>query len=511
MFTKFSEHKLHKNDKNGAEVLSTNDLKSENRNSLQNSELIQNCRDANQLINILPEREFEYDEEQSLIICTLCNESSIPCASARLKKNKVGIFIFDLHSYYMDLEQDPHKQPRNFINLKHSMISHEQGSRLHLSLKEKSDLKKKESESNQARNIKIGINLFNLRYIGMIHGKSYLNFEEDVLTANLNGTDTGNTNNGCDFAKDLTCNIVAVMKDTISENLSKPIDATKKLRPVGMVADKITPNKRTGHITALIMPIPENPLSKPLLDSVMLEMPPVIDHTADGLSTQMLDLFHGAGVEDSQLEGVGVDGQYIKLGAIKKLISKLDVDGYSEEQLQKWIFVTWDPSHNLNKADEEIRQLQIFDWLVSFTNDVGDITRTLGIGKGLEQCKQAASDLDKTLYKLQTYSATRFAAYVEKVYENIYKSYEIIIRALGVRAESDNKKVRETAKDLLSKLLTTKFLGTLLGCIDIYRVIATSSCNLQRVEQFPWEVISNLNYVIKKNREYVTDTKHFEV
>ena len=188
------------------------------------------------------------------------------------------------------------------------------------------------------------------------------------------------------------------MKDTISENVSKPMDATKKLRPVGMVADKITPNKRTGHITALIMPIPENPLSKPLLDSVMLEMPPVIDHTADGLSTQMLDLFHGAGVEDSQLEGVGVDGQYIKLGAIKKLISKLDVDGYSEDQLQNWIFVTWDPSHNLNKADEEIRQLQIFDWLVSFTNDVGDITRTLGIGKGLEQCKQAASDLDQTLY-----------------------------------------------------------------------------------------------------------------
>ena len=34
-----------------------------------------------------------------------------------------------------------------------------------------------------------------------MHGKSYLNFEEDVLTANLNGTDTGNTNNGCDFNK----------------------------------------------------------------------------------------------------------------------------------------------------------------------------------------------------------------------------------------------------------------------------------------------------------------------
>ena len=39
-------------------------------------------------------------------------------------------------------------------------------------------------------------------------------------------------------------------------------------------------------------------------------------------------------------------------------------------------------------------------------------------------------------------------------------------------------------------------------CLDaliyIYRVIATASCNLQTVEQFPWEVVANLKSVIKK-------------
>ena len=53
---------------------------------------------------------------------------------------------------------------------------------------------------------------------------------------------------------------------------------------------------------------------------------------------------------------------------------------------------------------------------------------------------QAASDLDMQLYKLQTYSSTRFAAYVEKVYKNTYNSYVIIIKALADRAESSNKK-----------------------------------------------------------------------
>ena len=131
-------------------------------------------------------------------------------------------------------------------------------------------------------------------------------------------------------------------------------------RPVGIVCDKITPNKRTGHITALILPVPENPLSRSFLCPVMLELPPVLDHTAEGLSSQMLTLFHNAGAEDSQLEGVDVDGQYIKLGAVKKLISKLDIDGYPDEERQRWIFQTWEPAHNLNKADEEIKNLQNF-------------------------------------------------------------------------------------------------------------------------------------------------------
>ena len=443
-----------------------------------------------------PRKRIKFNDEQNLIICISCNQTSTP--HSRLGNKNVGVFTFDLHSYMTDFEQNPKIQPRRFVNLKKNIVNHETKSQLHLSLKERDYLNDKAKKEEQSRNEKIGLNLFNLRYTGIMQGSSYLYFEDDVYTANINGTDTGNINNSRHFAKSLTECTFSVIKGMIAQNLGKLLDATNKLRPVGMVADKITPNKRTGHIIALIIPTPENPLSQPLLSPVMLELPPVIDHTADGLASQMLQIFRDAGVEDSQLEGVGVDGQYIKLGAIKKLISKLNVDGYTEEELKQWIFETWDPSHNLNKADEEIRQLQIFDWLVNFTSDVGDVTKILSIGKGLEQLLQASSDLDMKLYRLQTYSDTRFDAHVEKVYKNAYNSYPIIIKTLEERAESSTKKVRDTAKDLLSKLLTVKFVGTLLGCIDIYRVIATASCKLQTVEQFPWEVIATLNFVIEK-------------
>ena len=65
------------------------------------------------------------------------------------------------------------------------------------------------------------------------------------------------------------------------------------------------------------------------------------------------------------------------------------------------MFETWEPAHNLNKDDEEIRMLPICAWLVRFTFNVGEVTRILGIGKGLEQTKEAATDLELKLYKLQ--------------------------------------------------------------------------------------------------------------
>ena len=58
--------------------------------------------------------------------------------------------------------------------------------------------------------------------------------------------------------------------------------------------------------------------------------------------------------------------------------------------------------------------------------------------------------------------------------------------------------MRDQAKKLLGQLLDVKFVGSLLGSRDIYRVIATASCQLQQVEQFPWEVTRTLRSVIAK-------------
>ena len=174
-------------------------------------------------------------------------------------------------------------------------------SQTHLLLMEKKEKDLKEMKLKQNRNHEIGLNLFRLRYNAIMQGDSYLNFEKAILTANLNKVDTGDINNTANFGRELTKHIKKAMERKLIENLSFTLDATNDRRPVGIVADKITPNKRTGHIIGLIVPVPENPLSEAFLVPVLLETPPVKDH-AEGLAQQVKSVVNAAGVDDQQIQ-----------------------------------------------------------------------------------------------------------------------------------------------------------------------------------------------------------------
>ena len=321
----------------------------------------------------LIENNFSIDKSKNIVTCNICVADPYSCLGGYEKQ--AGIFSFDFDSYLALSEVDS-KQVRTFINLKKSLLRHLLESQTHLLLKEKKEKELGDMNKKEKRNTEIGLNLFRLRYNGIKQGDSYLNFDQAVLTAHLNKVDTGDINNGVTFGRDLTKHIKKAMQSKLAKNLSLPVDGTREKRPVGIVADKITPNKRTGHIIGLIVPVPENPLSGSFLVPVLLETPTVKDHTAEGLAQQVLDVVHAAGVEDHQVQGGGVDGQYILMGVWGKILAKLDVcrENMTPEELQQWITIIWEPAHNLNLADVDIRGLDIFDWLVSLTRCVGEVT-----------------------------------------------------------------------------------------------------------------------------------------
>ena len=176
---------------------------------ISESVAIHAAKDLSELLVNLKELRFSFDPDAEQFTCDLCSEN--PDLVRNLYDRRRGIFTFDIASYYANVHLESGKQPRNFINLKKDLSRHIQSSQIHLQLKEKAEEEKKIESQKQSRNQRIGLNLFNIRYNGILHGASYLNFETDVLTAHLNGTDTGDINNGSDFAKDLTGDIVHVI------------------------------------------------------------------------------------------------------------------------------------------------------------------------------------------------------------------------------------------------------------------------------------------------------------
>ena len=80
--------------------------------------------------------------------------------------------------------------------------------------------------------------------------------------------------------------------------------------------------------------------------------------------------------------------------------------------------------------------------------------------------------------------------------DNFIKIYSVILSALDESKQSVTKKSRDWADKNLVRILDIKFVEMVLGCMDIYRVIATASRNLFNVEQFPWEATRTLNDLI---------------
>eukprot|EP00794_Sanderia_malayensis_P004949 gene4949-5598_t len=456
-------------------------------------EQINACRTLQQLIDLVGS-EFHFDFDQSMVFCKICiSDSRQPVG---LRDSRVGVFKLN---FVFEDEIRP-TQSDALRRLKAHLVEHVCESATHKFIAEEENLRKIREKENASRLYNVGMRIARIRYNGILQYRSYLDFEKDLLLAHLNGMDIGDINHSADFGKSLTNDIHTIIKNRIKINLDSPLESTGKKRPVALIADKITPNKRTGHIMGLVVPIPENSLSSDFLVSIMLGSSVVKEHDAIGLATSMLKEFREFGATDSQLEGVAVDGQYIKLGIKRRLLEQMNVEGMQHEYLSEWFTVMWDPSHNINRADHYIREMPIFKWLNDTIKVIGDISSTLNIGKGLEQMIEASEELNQRLYKLHGYSETRFAQYCHHSFSSFEKSYPVIIEALKERERAGDRDVRDAASRYLKAIRSECFVATLCGVMDIYNSVAKTSCSLQKVDVMPWEVVAMLENGVQELR-----------
>ena len=461
---------------------------------------LNHCIDLESTEEFLQNNGYTNFPEKGFFACKLCFGDSEPAVQPAPKTP--GIIQYDRLEIVSETRMNPQKQSRALLNLKKTLRRHVEETKSHKEkLEEKMMTKIKESEK-RLRTHEVGLNIFRLRYYQIQHGLSYLSFEEMILTAQLNKTDIGDVNHSRKMATKIDKNLTEVMKDDFKRALETKLEGTGQLRPLGFAMDKMTPNKQTGQVHAMITPVPENPLSEDFIVAVMMPVPVVTEGDAVGLAKMSKSIFNEAGAGDHQLEGVGWDGQYVKMGVLGKLLEIMEKNNnMDDKQMKEWITQRWEPAHNIELATKDVKDdVGVFDWFNTHIKVVNEATEVLKTGKGLQQTIEASEALSLKLYKLQSLSSTRFPAYFESSLSNFDKSIEIIIRALKVRAESKEKKVKDIAAVLLKKIVNKHFLAVHLGLIDVYRVLGSYSSMLQKVEQFPWDVTEKLTSLVKELR-----------
>ena len=318
----------------------------------------------------------------------------------------------------------------------------------------------------------------------------------------MNGVDVGDINSSRFFAKDIDTALFETMKDDLKEALTTKLEATNEKRPLGLIFDKMTPAKETGQIHAVVIPVPENPLSQPLLVPICLDVPTVTDHSISGLAKLSKSVLNNVGAEDTQLEGIAVDGEYVKKGIKEKLLEYLDIPKMTDKEKDDWITMVWDPAHELELAVNDARKDSVFEWFNLHIRQINEATEMLNIGKGLQQSLSAATDLDQKLYKLRNMSSTRFVAYFFKCLDNNEKSLSISIEVLREKSLlSSKKEIQEKAGNILKCWKTQQWMAINIGLIDIFRLLGQTSKRLQKVELFPWEIVDIQENVIKDLRE----------
>ena len=439
-------------------------------------------------------------DEDITFYCKICLENNPPPVS---DSNVVaGCITLDLKAYSDQKFLKPEQQPRVLRSLKNNIKRHilENQSHKH---KVEEKLKREKSQLNkESRNKKIGLNLFRIRYTGIKQHQPRTAFEESILTAQLNGVDVGDINHSRKFAKEIDRCLFETMKEDLKKALQTELEATGEKRPIGLTFDKMTPAKETGQVHALVIPVPENPLSQPLIVPVFLDLPPVQQHDIASLAKLSKSALEKFGVEDKQVEGIAVDGEYVKKGIKDKIIAELDISDMDPTELGEWITVIWDPAHELELAVKDVRKEDIFEWMENYIKQINEATELLNISKGLQQSLQAAEDLEEKLYKLRNISGTRFVAYFYDCLANNEKSLAISIEVLKEKSESSSKKeTREKAGRILKSWKTQLWMMTNLGLMDVFRQLGEASRKLQTVELFPWEVLDIQSGLIRILRD----------
>ena len=305
----------------------------------------------------------------------------------------------------------------------------------------------------------------------------------------LFGEDLGNINHSEKFAKELTEDIVTEIRIELTKYFNRRLACTGEYPPVMFASDKMTMKKKTGHISAVITPDVESPLSEPFLKPVFLGMPVTRHHDGRGLSEQMLGIMDMyLGQVEEQLQAVSTDGQYVILN-IRKHFMELR-QGLKEKS--DWLMFHHDPAHRINLASNDASKD-----MKDGTHIPGSLSEVMAnkhvsYGKHNLELETLLKDIGiKDRNKPLTFSDTRFPQYAYYVLRNFVNTYQALVKQIKYELSYTGNKAEEL-KDTLEAITDVEFVVKVIGATNIFRQQQILSQQSQKIDQLISDLYDNV-------------------
>lgn len=104
-----------------------------------------------------------------------------------------------------------------------------------------------------AKNTAAGMIVGKLAYAAIKMEHNVSRFEDLVALEASKGAEVGDINHGKDFARGFRNSVYQKLFDQLRNDIAEPLRSTGSPAPISVIADKMTPDRRTGQMVAIIM------------------------------------------------------------------------------------------------------------------------------------------------------------------------------------------------------------------------------------------------------------------
>lgn len=286
---------------------------------------LRNCKTVNDILELLPEMaigEAEEEEEEDsdghqYMYCQLCTSKDTKKGATKDMRVK-GRFPIPANAMRCD---EKGNLSMHFRNLKKNVKRHIK-SDLHTDQWNLWEAAEKKKEKQRTRNQEVGLRVARTALANYQKGRSRTDFEDQILLQVTNGLEMGVLNNSFNFCQKFRKYVYQEVQIMVEKFLSTRTTETGFYPALNIQCDKATSSRRSMQFTSCVCVLANSDV---LLANMFLGHPIVKDGTAEGVTQLLCDELEKNKIKPEQVEGLSVDGQYIKWSVPELLRARMQL------------------------------------------------------------------------------------------------------------------------------------------------------------------------------------------